>query len=180
MLELREEVRDLALGVGVRPAHEAVADHPDPIGRGHAATLTQAPFLRLDSTTASMNLTPGHPVLHRGHQRGRRVGRATLELGPDQLGGVAVDGGEALEIAFGVAGGDAGDPARHGVGARPAAPDQPRRLAVGGEVQVVRILLRPAQPALVAVDADAAARSRCRVRPGSPTACPWPRRRSAA
>ena len=36
VLELGKEVRDLAPSVGMRPAHEAVADHADPIGRGHA------------------------------------------------------------------------------------------------------------------------------------------------
>ena len=68
----------------------------------------------------------------------------------------------------------------HRVGAGAAAADQLRRLAVGREAQVVRVLLRPLQPGLARRRPGAAARSRCRAPPGSPTACPWPRRRSAA
>ena len=128
--------------------------------------------MRLDSTTASMNFDPGHAVLHRGHQRRRRVRRAAVELGPDQLGGVAVEGGEALEVAFGMAGGDARHPARHGVGAGAAAADQLRRLAVGGEAAGSSDPPAPSSARPCRHRRGCAGRSRCRVPPGSPTACP--------
>jgi hypothetical protein len=74
-------------------------------------------------------------------------------MGADQRRRVGVELGKALEIAFGMTGRDARRMSGSGPRRRPAARDQVRRLAERREVNVVRVILPPDDPALLAVDA---------------------------
>ena len=99
----------------------------------------------------------------------------------DQVGDVAVELGEAFEIAFRMAGGNARCRSRRSATA-PAPPrammrggSTERREAAGGSALPASTRGRPCRRRRAA-----AARSRCRARPGWPTACRARRSRSAA
>src|SRR5438046_3467797 len=87
-----------------------------------------------------------------GREQDLAVGPLALPPRADGVSYLRVDGREALEIAFGMAGRDPRHPCRRRPRAR-ASPGEPtRRLAEGRIPQLVGVLLVPLEPALGAED----------------------------
>ena len=111
------------------------------------------------------------PVLHRGEDHLRRH-RLPLRRRADRRGRLAIDVGEAFQIALGMARRHARHPRRRRARPGAAARQLPRRLAEGRIAQVVGILLRSIRGRPWCRRRAASARSRCPAPPGSPRACP--------
>src|SRR5262249_2002136 len=93
-------------------------------------------------------------VFDGGHEERKRIRLALLDLGPDLFGQVAIEVGEALEIAFGMAGWHSrGAPGGGAEVAGPAAQSL-GRLAQRREAELVGMLLAPVEPALLAIDPE--------------------------
>ena len=164
-----------AHAVGPR-AHAVVAAGAHRSRRRSVHTPPREP----DSIAAVMKVTPRAPSDFEGTRRAHLRRLAPLDLGRDRLGAAGANVGERLEIALAMPGG-----MRLTAAAAAPAPWPARVITCGAspngkQVQHIRRFLLPLEPAFVAVDRRRAARSRCRARPGRPTACRARRPRSAA
>src|SRR5579883_2061101 len=90
-------------------------------------------------------------------EMGRLVRLLAILRRADSRRHFAIDIGEAFEIAFRMAGRNAGDARRGRAGIRPAARDDPRRLAERRPQHVIGLGLDPMQAAFRTIDAKAQA-----------------------